>query len=325
MAIGKEKYYYDTNTLSYKRIQKSAASRARNIAAFLGASVAFGGIMVLVMFSYFDSPKEKQLRREIENLQLQYEIFNEKLEQIDMVMNDIQERDNNIYRVIFEADPIPSSIRQAGFGGINRYEDLEGYQNSSLISKTAKKLDQITKQLYVQSTSFDEVVGLAKNKAEMLSSIPAIQPVANMDLTRVASGYGYRIHPIYKTRKFHYGMDFTAPTGTEVYATGNGVVKNIKKSRRGYGNHIILDHGFGYETLYAHLSAFNVRVGQKIERGDVIGFVGSTGTSTAPHLHYEVHKNDERINPVNFYYNDLSPEEYDQMIYLSSRANQSFD
>lgn len=323
--MGKEKYYYDTSTLSYKRIQKSTASRLRNILAFLGASFAFGAIIVLLMMSYFDSPKEKQLKREIQNMKLQYEIFNEKIDRVEAVLGDIQERDNNIYRVIFEADPIPSSIREAGFGGINRYEYLEGFDNSSLIKETARKLDQVTKQLYVQSISFDEVIDLARNKTEMLASIPAIQPVANQDLTRVASGYGFRIHPIYKTRKFHYGMDFTAPTGTEVYATGNARVKAVKRSRRGFGNHIILDHGFGYETIYAHLSAFNVRQGQIVERGDVIGFVGSTGTSTAPHLHYEVHKNGERINPVNFYYNDLSPEEYDRMIYLSSRANQSFD
>lgn len=323
--MGKEKYYYDTSTLSYKRIRKSTASRLKNIAAFLGASLVFGLILVLVMRTYFDSPKEKQLKREIANMKLQYELFNEKMDRIDMVLNDIQERDNNIYRVIFEADPIPESIREAGFGGINRYQDLEGFENSKLIKETAVKLDQVTKQLYVQSISFDEVIDLARNKTELLASIPAIQPVTNHDLTRVASGFGYRIHPIYKIRKFHYGMDFTAPTGTEIFATGDAFVKSIKSSRRGFGNHIILDHGFGYETIYAHMSAFNVRQGQKVKRGDVIGFVGSTGSSTAPHLHYEVHKNGARINPVNFYYNDLSPEEYDEMIYLSSRANQSFD
>jgi murein DD-endopeptidase MepM/ murein hydrolase activator NlpD len=247
------------------------------------------------------------------------------MKQVEKVLDEIQERDDNIYRVIFEADPIPNSIRKQGFGGINRYEKLLGLSNSELMINTSKKIDQLTKQLYLQSKSFDEVIDLAKNKSNMLASIPAIQPVANKDLKRMASGYGYRIHPIYKTRKMHYGMDFSAKTGTEIYATGDGVVSKIKRSKRGYGNYVKINHGFGYETLYAHMSKYIVKKGQRVKRGEVIGYVGNSGISTAPHLHYEVRKDNKKINPMNFYYNDLSPEEYEKMLEISLQSNQSLD
>ena len=227
--------------------------------------------------------------------------------------------------MIFEADPIPSSIRKAGFGGVNRYKDIRNFSNAELVIEAAKKADKLSKQLYIQSKSFDEVIDLVKNKADMLASIPAIQPIANKDLGRVASGYGYRIHPIYKTRKFHTGMDFTAPQGTPIYATGDGKIAKVRRSRRGYGNHVIVDHGYGYQTLYAHMTKYIVYRGQKVKRGEIIGYVGSTGTSVAPHLHYEVIKNKRKINPVNYYYNDLSPEEYEKMLEISSQNNQSFD
>ena len=241
------------------------------------------------------------------------------------MLKDIQERDNTIYRVIFEAEPIPVSIREAGYGGVDRYNKLRDYYNADLIVDVTKKVDQLSKQLYVQSKSYDEVWQLVKNKANMLSSIPAIQPVSNKDMTRVASGYGWRIHPIYKTEKLHTGMDFTAPVGTEIYATGNGTVVKVEKDGRGYGNNVIINHGYGYQTLYGHMSKFSVRPGQKVKRGDLIGSVGNTGTSTGPHLHYEVHKNGNPVNPVNFYYNDLSPEEYAKMLEISSQAGQAFD
>ena len=281
--------------------------------------------MVIVFFQFFDSPKEKRLKSEIENLVLQYDILSKKMTQIDLVLDDIQHRDDNIYRVIFEADPIPSSIRKAGFGGVNRYKDIRNFSNAELVIEAAKKVDKLSKQLYIQSKSFDEVIDLAKNKADMLASIPAIQPIANKDLGRVASGYGYRIHPIYKTRKLHTGMDFTAPQGTPIYATGDGKIAKVRRSRRGYGNHVIVDHGYGYQTLYAHMTKYIVYRGQKVKRGEIIGYVGSTGTSVAPHLHYEVIKNKRKINPVNYYYNDLSPEEYEKMLEISSQNNQSFD
>ena len=323
--MAKIKYYYDTKTLSYKRIELNTFDKFKRSLGFLSASTVVGLIMVIVFFQFFDSPKEKRLKSEIENLVLQYDILSKKMTQIDLVLDDIQHRDDNIYRVIFEADPIPSSIRKAGFGGVNRYKDIRNFSNAKLVIEAAKKADKLFKQLYIQSKSFDEVIDLAKNKADMLASIPAIQPIANKDLGRVASGYGYRIHPIYKTRKLHTGMDFTAPQGTPIYATGDGKIAKVRRSRRGYGNHVIVDHGYGYQTLYAHMTKYIVYRGQKVKRGEIIGYVGSTGTSVAPHLHYEVIKNKRKINPVNYYYNDLSPEEYEKMLEISSQNNQSFD
>ncbi|MFT5970765.1 MAG: murein DD-endopeptidase MepM/ murein hydrolase activator NlpD [Flavobacteriales bacterium] len=323
--MSKVKYYYDTKTLSYKKIEVGSGEKARKVALYLASTIALALAMMVAFYNLFDSPKEKQLRREMENLSLKYEVFNRHVVQLETVLDDMADRDNNIYRVVFGADSIPLSIRKAGFGGINRYKNMEGFENSDLIVSTAQRLDQVAKQMYVQSKSYDEIVALAEKKTEMLSSIPAIQPVANKDLKRMASGYGWRIHPIYKTRKFHYGMDFSAPQGTEVYATGDGVISKVKKSKRGLGYHIEVDHDFGYETVYAHLSGFKVRKGQKVTRGQVIGLVGSTGNSTAPHLHYEVHKNRRKINPLYYYYNDFSDEEYDLMIELASRVNQSFD
>jgi len=323
--MAKVKYYYDTKTLSYKRIELSGLNKLKHLFYFLIGSALTGLIMVIIFFQFFDSPKEKRLNREIDALTTQYEIIEDKVNQVELVLDDIQNRDDNIYRVIFEAEPIPKSIRKAGYGGINRYENLRGYSNSELIIKTSEKVDQISKQLYIQSKSYDEIIELAKNKADMLASIPAIQPVSNKNLSRMASGYGYRIHPIYKTRKLHTGMDFSAKTGTPIYATGDGKISKVRKSRRGYGNHVIIDHGYGYKTLYAHMIKYVVRRGQKVKRGEVIGYVGSTGTSVAPHLHYEVHKDGRKINPVNFYYNDLNPEEYEKMLEISSQNNQSFD
>ena len=323
--MAKVKYYYDTKTLSYKRIELSGLNKLKRLFYFLIGSAFTGLIMVIVFFQFFDSPKEKRLNREIDVLTTQYDIVEDKLNQVELVLDDIQNRDDNIYRVIFEAEPIPKSIRKAGYGGVNRYQNLKGYSNSELIINTSEKVDQISKQLYIQSKSYDEIIELAKNKADMLAALPAIQPVSNKNLSRMASGYGYRIHPIYKTRKMHSGMDFSAKTGTPIYATGDGKVSKVRKSRRGYGNHVTIDHGYGYKTLYAHMTKYIVCKGQKVKRGEVIGYVGSTGTSVAPHLHYEVHKDGRKINPVNFYYNDLNPEEYEKMLEISSQNNQSFD
>lgn len=323
--MAKIKYYYDTKTLSYKRIKLSNTEKAKKYLLFLSSSLLLSLLILFMFFQFFDSPKEKRLKNEIKNLTDQYRSINDNMKQIEIVLDDVQKRDDNIYRTIFEADPIPNSIRKQGFGGVNRYRKFSGFSNSEIIINTTKKIDQLTKQLYLQSKSFDEIINLAKNKTKMLSSIPAIQPVSNKDLSRMASGYGYRIHPIYKTRKLHAGMDFSAKTGTEIYATGDGVISKVKRSRRGYGNHIKINHGFGYETLYAHMSKYIVKRGQKVKRGEIIGYVGNTGTSVAPHLHYEVHKEKRKIDPVNFYYNDLSPEEYEKMLEISSQSNQSFD
>lgn len=322
--MAKVKYYYDPKTLSYKKIEKSTRNRIRNTATFIIASALFALLFVSVLFSYLDSPKEKQLRRELEQMTIQYEFLNQRLDEMTGIMDEMQKRDDNIYRVIFEAEPIPSSIRKAGFGGVNRYKELEGLNNSELVIETTKKMDMLSKQMVIQSKSFDEVVALVKDKEQMLAAIPAIQPVSNEDLNRMASGFGYRIDPVYKTPKFHAGMDFSAPTGTPIYATGDGrVVRSGVET--GYGKAVRIDHGYGYLTLYGHMSKITAKPGQKVKRGDIIGYVGNTGKSVGPHLHYEVHKDGVPINPVNFYYNDLSPEEYSRMIELSNTPTQSLD
>ncbi len=321
----RNKYRYNPESLTYERVSRSVRQRIFRFFTYFIGSVLVAIIYGVLFTTFFDSPKERLLKNENEQLQVQYEIMNNRLGQMENVLEDIQQRDDNIYRTIFGADPIPKSIRDAGFGGSNRYANLEGYKNSEIVIETAKRLDKLTKKIYVQSKSYDDVIELAKNKELMLSHIPAIQPISNKDLTRTASGWGWRIHPIYKIKKFHYGMDFTAPTGTEIYATGDGVVLEVDASRRGYGNHVLIDHGFGYVTLYAHMSKFNVKKGQKVKRGDVIGYVGSTGTSTAPHLHYEVHLNGKKVNPINYYFNDLSASEYDRMIEISLNTGQTFD
>lgn len=321
----KAKYYFNTNSLKYEKVVIPWGKRILRVLGFVTTAIVFSVVIVAIAYAYLDSPKEKQLKREISQLTLQYEILQQRFEHVDNVLKDIQHRDDNIYRVIFEAEPIPATVRKAGYGGVNRYKALEGMENSDLIISAARKLDELTKQLYVQSKSFDEIVELAKDKSHMLASIPAIQPVSNKDLTRIASGFGYRIHPIYKTSKMHEGIDFTAPVGTDIYAAGNGTVKEVVYGDRGYGNYVLISHGFGYETLYAHMSKVKARPGQKVKRGDVIGNVGSTGASTAPHLHYEVIKQGSKINPINFFYNDLTPEEYEKMIEISSQSNQSFD
>ena len=319
------KYKYNTKTLSYEKIDPKFKDYLLKVLGYAATGAVFAAIFVTLTYTVYDSPKEKKLKQENEQLQLQYQVLNKRLDQFADVLKDIQKRDDNIYRVIFEAEPIPENIREAGFGGVNRYENLEGFENSDLLVNTTKKLDKLTKQLYIQSKSYDEVFEMAKRKEDMLVSIPSIMPISNKDLTRMSSGYGIRTHPILKIPLMHPGQDFSAKTGTEIYSTGNGVVKLVKRSNRGYGNHVIIDHGYGYETLYAHMSKFNVRKGQKVGRGEVIGFVGNTGRSTAPHLHYEVMKSGKKINPINFYYNDLTTSQYEEMINISNAPIQSFD
>lgn len=321
----KVKYYYDKKSLSYREINLTLKQKIQNLLLYILSASIITSLSFFVFYSFFDSPKEKKLKSEINFLTSNYQKFESKLLEIETVLDDIQKRDDNIYREIFEANPIPTEIRKAGFGGVNKYKYLEGFSNTELLKELDNKFDVLKKQLYVQSKSFDQIIELTKDKNKMLSSIPAIQPLSNKDLSRMASGFGYRIDPIYKTRKFHAGMDFSAKTGTPIYATGDGKVFKVSKSKRGYGNHVVIDHGYGYKTLYAHMSKTAVKRNQKVSRGDIIGFVGNTGKSVAPHLHYEVHKDGKKINPVNFYYNDLNAEEYERMIEISSRSNQSFD
>lgn len=321
-----DQYKFDPESLTYERIHHGTKYYFNLVLKHCAYGIVVGGIFFALYVYFIDSPKEKQLKRDNQELLAQYEIMNRRLAQIEEVLDDIHMRDENIYRVIYEADSIPTSIRKAGFGGVNRYENLESMTNSDMVIATAKRLDVAAKQLYVQSVSFDEIVSLAKRNKEMLQCIPSVMPINNRDLTRTASGWGWRIHPIYKIKKFHEGMDFSAPTGTEIYATGDGVIKTVQTSFSGYGKHVKIDHGFGYVSVYAHMSAFKCKEGQKVKRGDVIGYVGSTGTSTAPHIHYEVQLKGKKVNPQFYYFQeDLSPEEYERMIEISVNSNRTFD
>ncbi|MFN6117514.1 MAG: M23 family metallopeptidase [Flavobacteriales bacterium] len=319
------KYRFNPQTLNFERIRLSAWQRTRRLGLMLMPGLVVGLLGIFLVYQFVDSPKEALLRRENKQLLVQYELLNKRLAELDRVMTDVRRRDDNIYRVIFEADPVPESMRRAGVGGINRYKDLDGFASSDLVIDTRKRLDQMSRQLVVQSRSLDEVAALVLRKQEMLASIPAIQPIPNEDLTQTAGGYGMRIHPIHKIPKFHAGMDFTAKQGTPIYATGDGRVTFADYATNGYGRHVVIDHGFGYGTLYAHLSELKVRNGQKVKRGDVIGLVGNTGLSAGPHLHYEVHKNGQPVDPANYYFNDLTPEEYARMLELSRNAGQSLD
>lgn len=323
--MSRAKYRYNPQTLSYERTQRTAKDYVLLVLSYLVTGSVFALVVILIDNTFFESPKERRLREENEEILLHLNLIKEEMTLMDDVVQDIEHRDNNIYRVIFEAEPIPNNIRRAGIGGVNRYQDLETLEESELLISTYQRLDDLKKRVYTQSKSFDKVYEMAKQKEKMLASIPAIQPIGNRDLTRVASGFGYRIHPVYKMRKMHTGIDFTAQVGTEIYATGNGVVERVENKKRGYGKNVIINHGYNYKTLYGHMSDFNVREGQKVKRGDVIGYVGNTGTSTGPHLHYEVIKSNKKIDPINFFFNDLSAEEYELMIEISSNANQSFD
>ena len=325
--MSKVKYYYDQETLSYLPIKVTNKNRVSNIILFTLASIFFGitGLLILLNSDVINTPSEIVQKRSLKNYELQFEILNKKLTQLEAVVSNVEDRDNNLYRVYFEASTIPEEQRKAGFGGVNRYSELEGYNNSELIINTAKRLDILIKQTVVQSRSLDEIEKLAENKEALIEAIPSIQPIKNKDLTRMASGYGYRIDPFTKKRRFHYGMDFTAKRGVPIYATGNGIIKRADNRSSGYGNHIRIDHGFGYVSLYAHLSKYNVRRGQKVKRGDIIGYVGNSGRSVGPHLHYEIFKDNKKINPLNFYYGNLSPKEFEALLTQSNQENQSMD
>ena len=325
--MSKVKYYFDSDTLSYRPITFTNKNRVSSFVLFLLSSFLFGLFILLVLLNsdWLNTPSEIAQKRAIQNYELQFDILNKKLSQVEAVVTNMQERDNNLYRVYFEASPIPEAQRLAGFGGINRYKDLEGYENSDLIINTSKRIDILTKQAVVQSKSLDEIEQLAQNKAALINAIPSIQPIKNEDLTRMASGYGYRKDPFTKKRRFHWGMDFTAKKGTPIYATGNGLIKRADNRSSGYGKHIRLDHGFGYVSLYAHLSKYIARRGQTVKRGDIIGYVGNTGRSVGPHLHYEIFKDNKRINPLNFYYGNLSQKEFNALLTMAEQENQSMD
>ncbi|MBM3435942.1 MAG: M23 family metallopeptidase [Bacteroidetes bacterium] len=323
--MSKTKYKFNKKSLQFEVVKHNFKSIAIKVLSYLATGTVFSVVVIFLAYTFLDSPKEKILKREIAQYQLQFSMINEKLDQYDKVLADLADRDDNIYRVIFEAEPVPSAVRKAGFGGTDRYSSLDGYENSEIIINTVQKLDRINSQLVVQSKSFDEVFNMAKRKSEMLACIPAIQPVSNHDLRRLSSYYGYRTDPIYKVIKFHPGIDFSAPTGTEIYATGDGVVAETTQSRSGYGNCLVIDHGYGYKTMYAHINKFKVKQGERVKRGQLIATIGNSGKTTAPHLHYEIWKNGNKINPIYYFFNDLTPEEYETVLDLSTRATQSMD
>ncbi len=323
--MAKTKYIFNEKSLSYERARTSPLQHFFKVLLFIITATASSFVIIFISYTFFESPKERVLKSEVSQYELQYQIMNDRLNKLQSLVNEMADRDDNIYRVILEAEPISKSVRQAGYGGIDRYVKLEGYTNSELLIKTAKKLDNIASELYVQSKSFDEVYKMARNKEKMLACIPAIQPISNKDLKRLSSFYGYRIDPIYKVKKFHAGVDLSAPQGTPIYASGAGIVIKTRHSLRGYGNTVTIDHGYGYVTLYAHIKDIKVKRGEKVKRGQIIATVGNTGKSTAPHLHYEVRKNNHTINPIYYFFNDLSPDEFETLVNLSKLPNQSLD
>ncbi len=323
--IRKQKYYYNSNTLTYEKAKSSWRWKLVKTLAYLGSILFFGILTSLLFFKYFETPKEKLVERDLLQMELEYEKMSTRVSTMEGILDDLAKRDENIYRVIFEAEPISEEVRKSGIGGGNRYADLLNMPQGKIIRNTKLKIDQLEKQIAIQSKSYEELKRLLNEKEEMLASIPAIQPILTTDNIYLSSGFGKRYHPIYKTRRMHTGIDFSAPTGTDIRASGNGVIEKVKKQRTGYGYHVVINHDFGYKTLYGHMSEVSVRKGQKVKRGEVIGKVGNTGTSTAPHLHYEVIQNDRKINPVHFFFDDLTPEEYDAVIEQAELGNQSFD
>jgi len=324
--MSKIRYKFNTKSLTYEKVKITFKERFLKAVSYLATGIVFATVTIIISRQFLPSPSDKQKQREIEALKLQYELLDRKMNQVEGVLTELEERDDNIYRAIFESDPIPKTMRFGGTGGSDKYEIFDSYQNGDLLRFTSERMDQLTRRVYMQSRSYDDLVKLAKDKEKLMASIPAIMPINQKDLSHaVTSGFGWRTHPIYKTAEFHSGMDFSAETGTPIYTTGDGVVLRADNLAQGYGNHVVINHGFGYQTLYGHMSKIVAKPGQKVKRGQLIGYVGNTGLSTAPHIHYEVIRNGEKVNPINYYYNDLSPQQYQQLVENSKKASQSFD
>ena len=320
----KQKFRINPQTLAIERVEQGFMYWLRRSGIYILSGMCLGGVFFFVYFMLFPSPREKQLIRQNEELESQVRLIDKRVDQMQLVMADLGQRDDNLYRVLFGAEPIPLAVRQGATRKMSYYDELARMTNSQLMADLTLKTDILEKEMYTQAKSYDEVLELAKTQEIRMENIPAIQPVLNKDLKRVASGYGWRIDPVYHTRKFHQGMDFTAPVGTEVYATGNGRITFVGW-KQGYGQTVMVDHGFGYETLYAHLYKPLCRVGQKVKRADIIALVGNTGKSTGPHLHYEVHYHGRAVDPRNFYFYDLTPDEYDLMVQLSNNFGHMLD
>jgi len=324
------KYYYNTDTCQYERAKVTISDIFLNLMGFLSVALVFAIAILLVYNAYFESPAEAQLKKENKELRNHYNLLEDEMSEVNGVISALEERDNNIYRKLYEAEPLPTEVREAGSGGTNLYKRImdQGLEDEQLVLNTYNKIDKIKKKARIQNQSFDEIIDIAKANKEILSSLPTIQPIDNPELTRLASGYGMRINPFHKARVKHEGIDFAAPRGSNVYSTGNGKVTKVKTKstlETGYGNYIEITHEGGFKTKYAHLEEVNVTEGQEVTRGDVIGYVGSSGGSTAPHVHYEVIKNDKKIDPINFFINQLNDSEYNQLVILAARENQSLD
>jgi murein DD-endopeptidase MepM/ murein hydrolase activator NlpD len=321
----KIKYYYNTNTLRYEKQVIPLRVTLLRILAFISAAFVTGLVIVAIAFKFLDSPKEKILRLQLERTIEQNKIYSERVTEIDERLKQLEKRDNDVYRSIFEASPIPDSARAKQIETKKERQMLAGMDNEQLTEGLFKTLNTLYNRIMHQEVSYKEIEGMIKNKEKLLASTPAIQPINNKDLNRLSSGFSYRIDPIYKTVKFHAGLDFSAPSGTPIYATAQGVVRTAGNLGNGFGNHVIIYHGYQYTTLYGHMFKIKVKPGQTVKRGEVIGYVGNTGKSTGPHLHYEVMKGGKHLDPIYFFYNDLTPEQYQQILKIASSRNQSFD
>ncbi len=323
--MAKIKYYYDTVTCKYERVKTTTGDIIFNVLGIFSLSLALATGLLLLYSNYFESPKELILKNEVQELEYYYENLSKKIDQLNVLIGDMEYRDDNIYRSVLGAEPLDKNVREGGIGGADRYEVIQKKSiiHKDLIIKLSEGVDKLRRKVYLESKSQDEVVELARNKEKMFAAIPAIQPVSNKQLISLASGFGLRIHPVYKVKKMHYGIDFAAPIGTPIYATADGKVITVEFSFSGYGKVVEIDHGFGYKTRYAHMHGFAVRFGQKVKRGELIGYVGSSGLSTAPHLHYEVHINNIAKNPVYYFFNDLDAEEYEKILKIAAVENMS--
>lgn len=319
------KYYYDTETCKYERVRTTTGDIVLNIVGIFAITLGLALGMMVLYINYFESPKELMQRNEITEMKYYYGNLKREVDKLNVIVADMEHRDDNIYRVVLGAEPIESTIREAGVGGMDRYAEIKdkAILNEDLIVNLHESVDKLRRKVYIESKSHDEIVQLAENKAKLYAAIPAIQPVANKELIALASGFGMRVHPVYKVKKMHAGIDFAAVIGTPIYATADGVVDVLQVSFSGYGKMIEIDHGFGYRTRYAHMHGFAVHNGQRVKRGELIGYVGDTGLSTAPHLHYEVMINRQQVNPVHYFFNDLNATEYEKIIELASIENQA--
>lgn len=321
----KIKYYYNTHTLRFEKLETPLRVRLLQVFGFIAASIVTGLIIIFIAFKYIDSPKEKLLRQENDDMHESYSLLRERVNQLEMQMDELENRDNSVYRSIFEAEPIPDSARVKDMEAKNEVKLVQRMGETELVKSMTSQLNNLSLRLAYQDQSYVEIADMVKNKAKLINAIPSIQPVSNKNLNRIASGFGYRIDPVYKDRRPHQGLDFTAPQGTPIYATADGTVKEVGFTTSGFGNRVLINHGYGYETLYGHMYRFKARVGQQVKRGEVIGYIGNTGKSTGPHCHYEVHRGGRPVDPIYYFYNDLTPAQFDRILKLAAAGNQSFD